>query len=260
MPSGTGDSLDGTPDDPRRRRRVDARVAFAAGVRRCLVLAIGVFPFGAVYGIAVAQSDVNSWLAGSASVFVFAGASQLSLLELHESGAAMAVVVGTALAINARFVLYSAALSPAFAEFPPAWRYGLPHLMTDQASTVSIVEYETELDPRWRRWFFLGAAVVLFAFWQVGTVLGIIAGGGIPDSWQLGFIIPLMFMALVVPAVRDRPAVVAAVVSVAVTLAASGLPPGTNILLGGLAGITAGSFLIEPPAEEPTPTDGEATT
>lgn len=213
------------------------------------MLAVGVFPFGAVYGIAVARSSVDPWVGGSASILVFAGASQLSLLELHESGAAWLVAVGTALAINARFVLYSAALAPAFCEQPMAWRAGLPQLMTDQAATLSLVEFATEKDPLRRRWFYLGTASVLFVFWQAGTLLGILAGAEVPDSWQLGFIIPLMFTALVVPALDRRGPWVTAGVSAAVSIAASGLPPGVNILIGALVGIAAGSLCDPGPKE-----------
>jgi len=218
-----------------------ARAAFVVGARRALVLAVGIVPFGAVYGVAVAQSDVNNWVGGSASVLLFAGASQLSLLDLHEGGAAWLVVVGTTLAINARFLLYSAALAPGFSDFPAGWRLFLPHLMTDQAATLSVVEYQTEKDPTARRGFYFGAALTLFVFWQAGTVLGIVVGAQVPDALQLGFIIPLMFTALVVPALNRRPAVVAAVVSVVVTVLGAGLPPGTNILVGALAGLAAGA-------------------
>ncbi len=237
-------------------RSTRAGGAFRAGVRRALALALGIFPFGVVYGVAVSQSDVNAWVGGGASIFLFAGASQLSLLELHQSDAAFVVVVGTALIINARFVLYSAALAPSFAEFPRPWRWTLPHLMTDQAATLSLLEFDQDHDPLTRRWFYLGAAAVLFVLWQIGTVLGILAGTEIPDSLQLGFIIPLMFTALVVPALNRRPAWVAATVSVTVTLVLAGLPPGTNILLGALAGILAGAFAEPPPAtpgDERTP-------
>lgn len=220
--------------------------AAVAGSRRALVLALGVLPFGIVYGVAVAQAEVGALPGILGSVAIFAGASQLSLLDLHTDGALWAVAVGTALVINARFLLYSAALAPSFSEFPPRWRFALAHFMTDQAATLSLIEFETERDPRLRRGFFLGAAFTLFTFWQFGTIVGILAGTQVPESLQLGFIIPLMFTALVVPALRDRPAVAAAAVSVAVTIASSPLPAGTNILLGALAGVATGAILIDP--------------
>jgi predicted branched-subunit amino acid permease len=196
----------------------------------------------------VVRSDLNEVVGAAGSVLIFAGASQLSLVELNVEGAAWYVAVGTALAINARFVLYSAALAPAFSGFPTTWRWGLPHLMTDQAATLSLLEYETERHPVARRWFYLGAALILFTFWQAGTLVGLLAGAQVPDGLQLGFIIPLMFTALAVPAINRRPAVVAAVVAVTVTVLASGLPPGTNILVGGLCGIAAGAA-VDPGSE-----------
>jgi predicted branched-subunit amino acid permease len=241
-----GDAPAAAGDDDGRSHGAgrDGAAAAVAGARRCGVLAVGVFPFAVVYGVAVARSGVNAWVGGSASVLVFAGASQLSLLQLHDSGAAWLVVVGTALAINARFVLYSAALAPAFGEFPPLWRHGLPHLMTDQAATLSIIEYETDHDPFTRRWFYLGAALALFVSWQLGSVAGILLGAEVPEAWQLAFIIPLMFLALAVPALTEAPAISAAVTSVVVTVLARGLPPGTNILVGALCGLAVGGALV----------------
>lgn len=217
--------------------------AFTIGSRRALVLAVGVLPFGVVYGVAAADSGVGAGPGLLGSLAIFAGASQLSLLELHLDGAAWTVAVGTALVINARFILYSAALSPAFTEFPAPWRFGLCHLMTDQAATLSLIEFDTQRDPVERRWFYLGAALTLFGFWQFGTLVGILGGAQVPDGLQLGFIIPLMFTALSAPAIRDRPAVTAAVVSVGVTIGTSWLPAGTNILLGALIGVATGALV-----------------
>lgn len=232
-----------------------AKTHFVLGVRRCLALAVGALPFGLVFGVAVAQSDVNDLVGILASVLVVAGASQITLLELHETGAVWYVALGTALVINARFVLYSAALSPSFQEHSRGWRLFLSYLMTDQAATLSLQENEFTTDPMARRWYYLGAGITLWSFWQAGTIVGVLGGASLPDSLQLEFIIPLMFTALVVPALRNRPAVAAAVVSAAVTIACAGFPPGTNILAGAFAGIAAGTMLRTP---ETASTAGES--
>lgn len=220
--------------------------AIVAGSRRALVLALGVLPFGMVYGVAVTQAGLSAAPGVLGSIAIFAGASQLSLVELHSQGAFWAVAVGTALVINARFLLYSAALAPSFASFPARWRFPLAHLMTDQAVTLSLIEFDTETDPQMRRSFYLGASLTLFAFWQFGTIVGITVGAQVPTGLQLDFIIPLMFTALVVPTLRDRPAVVAVIASVTVTILAAGLPAGTNILLGAVAGVGVGALLVDP--------------
>ena len=219
-----------------------ARQAARTGLRAAAPLMVAAFPFGLVYGVAVTQSPVNPWLGFAASFVILAGAAQLSLLELMFD-ASWAVAVGTALVINLRFVLYSAALTPAFAQFPARWRYGLSYLMTDQAASIAVVEYERVDDPYWRRWFYLGGGLSFAAAWWVGSAAGIAFGGTIPDSWQIQFAFPLMFIALLVPTLRNGPAIMAALVGAAVTLAAKDLPNGLNICLGGVAGVAAGSLV-----------------
>ena len=86
-----------------------------AGVRAIAPLIVAAFPFGLVYGVAVTQTDIDRWLGAAASVLILAGAAQLSLLELLD--ASWPIAVGTALVINLRFLLYSAALAPSFGEF-----------------------------------------------------------------------------------------------------------------------------------------------
>ena len=225
------------------------RQAASVGLRAALPLMAAAFPFGLVYGVAVSQSPIDPWLGFAASFVILAGAAQLSLLDLMFD-ATWAVAVGTALVINLRFVLYSAALSPFFAEFPTRWRFGLPYLMTDQAATISMIEFDRVEDPRWRRWFYLGGGFSFASAWWVGSAVGIAFGGTIPDSWQIQFAFPLMFIALLVPTLRSRPALVAALVGAAVTVAGMDLPNGLNICLGGVAGVAAGS--LTPTGEEPT--------
>lgn len=214
------------------------------GVRAAVPLAIAVLPFGLVYGVAVAESALSAWVGVAASWIVFAGAAQLSLLALIESDASWAVAVGTALVINARHALYSAALAPAFGAFPVRWRLALSYLMTDQASTISLQHYLGERDPVRRRWFFLGAGLLLAVTWWIGTVAGVVVGASIPEQLDIGFAVPAMFIALVVPTLVDRPSVVAAAVGGAVTVLAAPLPNGLNIICGALAGIAVGSTVL----------------
>lgn len=219
---------------PTRRYFTDGLVALAP-------LSIAVLPFGIVYGVAAAGSDIDTATGISASWIVLAGASQLTLLDLLSSDASWFVAVGTGLLINSRFVLYSTALAPAFLEFPPRWRFPLCQLMTDQATAVSLAWFEDHEDPVARRSFFFGAGMMLAIVWMVGTLIGVFAGASIPESWELEFAVPLVFLALVIPTLRTRPTLLAAVVAVAVTMLAADLPQGTNLLVGSFCGILAGT-------------------
>lgn len=205
-------------------------------------LMIGVAPFGLVFGIAVAASSVRGLVGWSSSSIIFGGAAQLATIQLLDEGAAAAVVIGTALIIQSRHLMYSAALAPHFQEFPTAWRWGLPYLLTDQAFAVSITRFETVTDPVYKRWFYFGSAITLWITWQITTGIGLLAGAQVPAAWSLAFTIPLVFLALLIPTLRDRPAIVAAVVGGAIALIGFSLPYNLGLIAGACAGVVAGTL------------------
>jgi predicted branched-subunit amino acid permease len=76
--------------------------------------------------------------------------------------------------------------------------------------------------------------------WQVSTLAGVILGTELPNSLSLDFAIPLVFIALVVPALRDSAAVMAAAAAGFIAVAAASLPYNTSLWLAAIGGITAG--------------------
>ena len=229
-----------------------------AGARAILPLSVGIFPFGIAYGVAVAESALNDLVGALASVLVLAGAAQLAVVDLVDQGAPWFVIVGAALVINARFVMYSGALAPSFSEYPQRWRVALAYFMTDQATVTSLLYNERQRDPRARMWYYLGAGLSFALGWWLGTAIGVGIGATIPAEFQVGFAVPLMFVALVVPSVKDRAALIAACVGFAVTLIARDAPMNTGLLIGAAAGIAFGMLakLRRPVAAREVPHDG----
>jgi predicted branched-subunit amino acid permease len=222
---------------------VTPRAALRHGARTAVPLGLAALPFGLVYGVAVAESPIDAWLGIAASWIVLAGAAQLTLLGLIDDGVAWPIAVGTALLINARFALYSTALAQAFRAFPVPWRLGLPYLLTDQAASLALQRFEVDHDPARRRWWFLGAGLLFASGWWIGTLVGYFAGGLLPERLEIGFAVPAMFIALLVPSLINRPAVVAAAVAGVVAVAASGLPNGLNVIAAALCGIMTARLL-----------------
>jgi predicted branched-subunit amino acid permease len=210
------------------------------GARAALPLSVGAAAFGIAYGVAVVASSFDDLAGALASVLIIAGAAQLAVVDLVDQGAPWFVVVGTALVINARLMMYSGALAPAFSEFPKRWRIPLAHLMTDQATVTSLLHFEHEHDPRKRMSFWLGAGGSFALLWMTGTFVGVMVGAAVPTELQIGFAVPLMFLALAVPTVRDRPSFVAAAVGFSVTLLTREAPLNTSLLIGAAAGIAFG--------------------
>ncbi|WP_049912269.1 AzlC family ABC transporter permease [Halorubrum kocurii] len=202
-------------------------------------LLFGIVPFALVAGIASVDAGLGLVEAVGMSVIVFAGASQLAALDLIESNAPLAVVVGTAIVINLRVVMYSASIAPHFAEYGRRFRAGLAYLLTDQAYALSVAEFEANPErSRWR--YYAGAGAALWVVWQVGTVVGVVVGASVPDAWGLTFAVPLVFLALLVPAMKDRPTTAAGVAGGTVAVVAGGFPLNLGLLTGAVSGVVVG--------------------
>jgi 4-azaleucine resistance transporter AzlC len=193
-----------------------------------------------VLGVTAASSAIGGGLGIASSSIIFAGAAQLVTIQLLDTGTSAVVVVITALVVNIRHLMYSAALAPHFSDWPRRSRILLPYLLTDQAFALSIIRYESADDPVYKRWFFAGVGFGLWLPWQLATIAGVALGAQIPDSLGLGFAIPLVFLVLLIPAVQSRPGLLAAVVGGVTALAASHAPYGLGLVIGAVAGVAAG--------------------
>lgn len=217
------------------------RSQFTAGVRAVSPILIGVIPFGVIAGLSAVDAGITTPQEIGLSTIVFAGAAQLAAIELIGGDAAVPVIIATMLVINSRHLMYSAALAPHFKELRPASKVIAPYLLTDQAFAVSILHFENDrLSPTDKLRFYLGAGLGLWLVWQVSTLSGVALGTELPDGLSLDFAIPLVFIALVVPALRDSPAVTTAVVAAFIAVAAAPLPYNTALWLAAIGGIAAG--------------------
>lgn len=220
----------------------DLRAAFLVGAKGITPLLLGIIPFGLVAGVAAIEADLGLTGAVAFSTVVFAGASQIVAINLTAQDAPMVVVVLTALVINVRMAMYSATLAPHFGRIPRGRRTAGAYVLTDQAFAVSILDYELHPHRSAREKFalYLGAGITLWSTWQIATVAGALGGGSIPESIPLGFAVPLAFLSLLVPAVTDRPTLVAAIVGGTVATIGAGWPSSLGMPIGALTGVVVG--------------------
>ncbi len=209
------------------------------GVRDAVPILVGIAPFGLVTGIASVEAGLTLTQAVGMSVIVFAGTSQLAALDLIGANAPFAVVVGTAIVINVRVVMYSASIAPRFARYGRRVRAALAYLLTDQAYALSIAEF-TENEGRDPARYYTGVGGAIWVVWVICTIAGVVVGTGVPESLGLTFAVPLVFLALLVPTMKDRPTTIAAVVGGTVTVAAAGVPYNLALPVGTVVGIGAG--------------------
>lgn len=217
--------------------------AFRAGVRAEAPLLLGVLPFGMIYGALAREAGLSPAQAQLMSSVVFGGSSQFVAAKLFRDGAPGLVIALTIGVVNLRHLLYSASVAGHLRALPLRWKALLSYLLTDEAYAATIVHYETEDDPPHGHWFFLGAGLGLWTTWQASTAVGVFAGAAIPPSWRLDFALPLTFIAMVVPTLKDAPAAAAALAAGATAVAAAGLPYKSGLLAAALVGVAAGVLL-----------------
>lgn len=216
---------------------------FWAGVRAEIPLLIGVIPFGLIYGALALDAGLSSAAAQMMSSIVFAGSAQFITAQLVHDSTPGFVIVLTIAVVNLRHMLYSASLAPYVASLPTRWKILLSYLLTDEAYAPTIIHYEKEGLTPYAHWFWLGAGCALWFFWQTSTALGIFLGAAIPESWSLDFALPLTFIAMLVPVLRGRPAIAAALSAGVVALIAFSLPYKLGLILAALVGILVGTVL-----------------
>ncbi len=229
-----------------------SRAAFLDGARDVAGLAPGVAVFGLSFGALVRTRGIDPIAGAASSVIVGAGAGQTAAVEVVVAGGTVLVAVLSALVVNARFALYSAALAPMFGRFTRRWRYGLAWLVSDQTVGLYGRGQARWTTPALQQYYMLGVTLPMRTSWIAGTFAGVALGPVVPGSWQIGVIVPLMFIALAMPGLRGLPEAVAAITGIVAVVALRGLPLGLNIVAAALLGMTAG-LLVRPRGTPPAP-------
>jgi len=221
----------------------EARRSFIEGVRAEFPLLVGVFPFGMIYGTLALNAGLSTSTSQLMSAIVFGGSSQFVAAQLIHDAAPGFVIIITIAVVNLRHMLYSASLAPYLKNLSLKWKIILSYFLTDEAYAPSILKYEADGITPTSHWFLLGAGFSLWFIWQTSTALGIFLGTAIPESWSLDFALPLTFIAMVVPALKNRPMIAAAVSAGGVALLAYSLPFKLGLILAALTGIIVGTIM-----------------
>lgn len=215
---------------------------FREGIRAVAPLLLGTVPFGLIVGVTIAGTDIDNTAGWATSVIIFAGAAQLALIDLVDTGAIAAVLIATPIVINLRMAMYSAALATHFHKLSPLDRLWLPYLLTDQTFVMSMAHFRPDEDPVTIKWYYLGVGTTLWTTWLLATSVGVVVGAEVPSGWSLDFTIALVFLALLARSIAARPALLAAVVGGAVAVLSLDMPNGTGIMMATVAGVAAGSI------------------
>ena len=221
------------------------RGAFWSGARATFPLVVGATPFGIIFGALAISNGLSPNATYAMSAFVFAGSSQFISISLIGIGANLAVIIGTTLVVNLRHMLYSATLGSHFKSMPQRWMIPLAFLLTDESFVAVAKYFEKTNNQEHKKYFLFGSEIFMYLNFLLVTWIGVKVGQAIPDParWGLDFAMVVTFIGMLVPEIKNRPRLAAALVAAGVALLFSGLPNQLGLLLAALLGIATGLFL-----------------
>ncbi|WP_407334264.1 AzlC family ABC transporter permease [Enterovibrio sp. 27052020O] len=207
-----------------------------------LPLSLAVLPWGVLCGSLGIQAGLTPFQAQAMSLFVFAGAAQLSGVTMMAAGAPASTLFGTTFVISARHLLYSVNLRQYIRVLPLRWRVALGFVLTDEMYAVSAVH--TEKMGHFDRHYALITGTFFYLCWNLATLVGVLGGSQFDNIEDLGleFAIAATFIALVIPTIKDIPILVSVVVSAVaiVLLTLAGIS--NALIVAALMGMVAGFF------------------
>jgi predicted branched-subunit amino acid permease len=219
------------------------RGAFWRGVKDGTPFLFVVAPFAVLFGVLATEAGLNVLETLAFSVVVIAGAAQFTALQLMTEEAPTLIVLASALAVNLRMAMYSASLTPYLGQAALWQRALIAYFTLDQSYACAMVEYEKRrhMSLPERVSYFFGSVTMVVPAWYGCTFLGAALGTRIPESWALDFALPITFLALVAPMLRTPAHLIAAFVSIVVSLLAAGLPYSLGLLIAGLLAMMSGA-------------------
>ena len=205
-----------------------------------LPLNLAVIPWGILCGSLAIQRDFSVVEALLMPMIVFAGAAQLVATELIGNNAPLLTILFTVFIISSRHFLYGLALRQKLKVLPLKKRIAIGFVLTDELFALSTDK--KSLKGKLRLAYGFSAGFSFYLGWLICNIIGIIAGGYLPDLTTLGldFAIAVTFIALVVPSITSIPILVAVCVSGVLSVVLKLLNWELDLVISSIAGMYCG--------------------
>jgi 4-azaleucine resistance transporter AzlC len=209
-------------------RRLGGRTLAGPLFRDILLVCLAVGVVGLSYGAVAVTSGFVWWFPALMGVLVLAASSEFLFVGIIAAGGSPFAALLAGLLVNARHLPFGLAVPDVLGR---GWRGALgTHLMNDETVVFALAQDEPE---RKRAAYWLCGLGILLC-WPVGAALGALLGGVVRDTGALGLdaMFPAVILALILPALKDRPLRRTALAAAALALTVTPfLPAGLPVLL-----------------------------
>lgn len=199
-----------------------------------VLICLSVAVVGVSYGVTAGSAGFSIWQLLALAVLVLGASSEFLFIGIIAAGGGALAAVVAGLLINSRNFAYGLAAGSFLGEARhrgSGWRKLVgAHLVNDESVAVAMAQGSVK-QKRAAFWF---CGIGIAVSWPIGALLGGLLGGVVQDPAALGLdaAFPVVILALVLPALREKVTLLAGVIGAAVAVATSPfLPSGTAPLV-----------------------------
>ncbi len=174
---------------------------YLRGLRYGIPIALGYLSVSFTFGIMAISYGMTWWQAVMISMLTLTSAGQLAGIGVMIHPGQYIEMLISQITINIRYSFMSISLSQKLDDrFRGFYRWVLGFAMTDEIFAVASTEQKVGVP------FFAGLATLPYLGWTFGTLLGALLGNVLPQSLMsaLGIAMYGMFVAIVVPEMKNR--------------------------------------------------------
>jgi len=210
------------------------------GARDTVPALLALAPVALALGASIAASPMDDRVGWAGGALVYAASAHATAVAMLGAGANGAAVLLAVLSLTVRGVIYSAGIVAWMREQPRWFRWAAPYLLVDPLyALVTTRTRPGEDSPRWIRLYYIGAGLAIWVMWMPAIAAGIRFGPLLPGGPGVAFALPALLIAFLVPAMRTRPAVAAAIVGGIAGVLLGDVPKGLALALASALGAIA---------------------
>jgi 4-azaleucine resistance transporter AzlC len=212
------------------------RARYLEGARMIAPIGVAAAAFGVSFGV-LARAAGMGWAAPLVmSATTFAGSAQFAVASVLGSAGSAAAATAAAVMLNARYAPIGISIASEFKGVLPR-RLLESQLIVDESWAMTL-RRRGGFDVR----VMLGAGAVLYLCWNAGTAAGLVLGDVVGDPNRIGLdaAFAALFLALLVPQLRGRRAVSAALLGGGIALVLIPFVPAGVPIVAGAVGAVVG--------------------
>ncbi|MBQ7883451.1 MAG: AzlC family ABC transporter permease [Phascolarctobacterium sp.] len=226
------------------------KTEFINGMRAGSPIIFGFIPVGIAFAIMARQAGFSILQTCGFSINVYAGASQMMAVGMHNQGASIFAIILATFFLNFRHLIMSTCV---FERMQPA-SSKLKLLASFGVTDESFALFTTEKEERCTIAYFLGMNCVMYTSWNLGTCIGAIASDFLPViiTASFGIAFYAMFIALLTPNIKTnfRLGILVVLTAICNTALVQIIPPSWAMIISTLVCAFIGIFTVDLDSKE----------